>query len=266
MATYVISDIHGCFDEFQRILKEINFSEYDRLYLAGDYIDRGEQSYEMLRWLEDCPENVLPIKGNHDAEFSEYVSLMLQIDRAEELDTDPDSNEDSQILYDTTRYTLRRKNREFLGFFDYYGTIGDLLRNKGVTFAELICWARMFEKYPYYYRFFIGDRDCIIVHAGYCEDSGSLSEKYGSIEEFYLYAREEAVQIGGVKDGLIIAGHTPTIAKDTMFYTDGEVFRKYDEDKNCIFYDIDCGCAYYKQAPGGTLSCLRLEDEEVFYL
>lgn len=87
MATYVISDIHGCFKEFQQMLQKIEFSEDDRLYLAGDYIDRGKQSLEMLRWLECCPENVNPIKGNHDAEFAENISIMRQIDQAEELAT-----------------------------------------------------------------------------------------------------------------------------------------------------------------------------------
>ena len=81
-----------------------------------------------------------------------------------------------------------------------------------------------------------------------------------------LYARDEAVKIGGVKDGLIVAGHTPTIAKGTVFYTGGEVYRMHDEGRNCIFYNIDCGCAYHEQNPNGTLACLRMEDEEVLYL
>ena len=81
-----------------------------------------------------------------------------------------------------------------------------------------------------------------------------------------LYAREDAVKIGGVKDGFIVAGHTLTIAKGTVFYTGGEVYRMHDEGRNCIFYNIDCGCAYHKQNPNGTLACLRMEDEEVFYL
>ncbi len=52
MSTYVISDIHGCFDEFQTMLGRIGLTAEDRLILAGDYIDRGKQNLEMLRWLE----------------------------------------------------------------------------------------------------------------------------------------------------------------------------------------------------------------------
>ncbi len=266
MATYVISDIHGCFGEFQQLLCKIEFSEADRLYLAGDYIDRGKQSLEMLRWLESCPKNAMPIKGNHDAEFAENVGIMRQIDQAEELATDPDSNEDALILLDSVIYLMKTRNKAILEYFDYYGTIEDLLKNKGAAFGELCRWADMLAAYPYFYRFPVNDRDCIVVHAGYCEDMSLIANQYGSKEQFYLYAREEAIKFGGVENGLIIAGHTPTIAKDTAFYTDGEVFRHYDEVKNCIFYDIDCGCAYYERFPSGTMACLRLEDEEVFYL
>ncbi len=266
MSTYVMSDIHGCFEEFQQMLQKIDFSEDDRLYLAGDYIDRGKQSLEMLRWLKTCPKNVLPIKGNHDAEFAENVSIMRQIDQAEELATDPDSNEDALILLESVRYLMRAKNSEILEYFDYYGTIEDLLRDKGVTFGELCRWSDMLTAYSYFYRFPINDRDCIVVHAGYCENTELIADQYGSREQFYLYAREDAIRIGGVENGLIIAGHTPTIAKGTAFYTDGEIFRYYDEEKNCVFYDIDCGCVYYERFSSGTMGCLRLEDEEIFYL
>ena len=81
LANYVISDIHGCYDEFQEMLHKINRSDNDRLILAGEYIDRGPESKEMLYWLEECPKNVIPIKGNHDVEFVEYVNLMRQTDK-----------------------------------------------------------------------------------------------------------------------------------------------------------------------------------------
>ena len=40
MATYVISDIHGCFNEFDQMLEKIGFSGKDKLILAGDCIDQ----------------------------------------------------------------------------------------------------------------------------------------------------------------------------------------------------------------------------------
>ena len=42
MATYVMSDIHGDYDKFKKMMKKINFNtEKDKLYVLGDAIDRG---------------------------------------------------------------------------------------------------------------------------------------------------------------------------------------------------------------------------------
>ena len=76
MNTYVISDIHGCYDDFINMLDQISFNDHDQLILAGDYIDRGIQNYEMLRWMENAPDNVLLIKGNHDVEFAQCINIM----------------------------------------------------------------------------------------------------------------------------------------------------------------------------------------------
>lgn len=38
---YVMSDIYGCFDKYQAMLREIDFSSHDTLYVLGDVIDCG---------------------------------------------------------------------------------------------------------------------------------------------------------------------------------------------------------------------------------
>ena len=62
--TYIMSDLHGCFDELNAMLAKIGFSDQDKLILAGDYIDRGSQNYEMLCWMEQVPQNILLLRGN----------------------------------------------------------------------------------------------------------------------------------------------------------------------------------------------------------
>lgn len=42
MNTYVMSDIHGCYDEFQQMLEKIHFSDRD-LLIAPEIILTGEQ-------------------------------------------------------------------------------------------------------------------------------------------------------------------------------------------------------------------------------
>lgn len=39
--TYVISDIHGCYEKYRTMLEAIEFTEDDTLYVLGDVLDRG---------------------------------------------------------------------------------------------------------------------------------------------------------------------------------------------------------------------------------
>jgi len=51
MAIYAIGDIQGCYYSFLDLLKIIKFKRgRDQLWLAGDLINRGNGSLEMLRW------------------------------------------------------------------------------------------------------------------------------------------------------------------------------------------------------------------------
>lgn len=72
--------------------------------------------------------------------------------------------------------------------------------------------------------------------------------------------------MGGKPHGMIIAGHTPTVIKGEFSYHHGKVFRYYNQEKDCIFYDIDCGCVLRDRNPQASLACIRLEDEKVFYV
>ncbi|MCM1166676.1 MAG: metallophosphoesterase [Lachnospiraceae bacterium] len=240
-------------------------SENDRLIIAGDCIDRGGQSYEMLQWLEKCPPNVTLLRGNHDEKFSEYVELMLMLDRDEELSTDFSSNEDAIALYRSVRYFIKSNALTFLDF-DLYGTIEKLLTEHNITLGDLSKWAETFQKMPYYAKLEINGRTCVAVHAGYTENIDNLGENFDCVEDFYLYAREEGYLLGGIPHGMIIAGHTPTIADEKFAYTGGEVFRYYDAEKDCIFYDVDCGCAFRNINRDARLACIRLEDEKIFYI
>lgn len=67
MSTYVISDIHGYKDRFFDLLRQVQFSENDELYVLGDIIDRGPHSPEMLEWaIEEAGKNIHFLMGNHE--------------------------------------------------------------------------------------------------------------------------------------------------------------------------------------------------------
>jgi serine/threonine protein phosphatase 1 len=49
---FAISDIHGCYKPFyELIVNTIELTKSDQLILLGDYIDRGEQSKEVIDFI-----------------------------------------------------------------------------------------------------------------------------------------------------------------------------------------------------------------------
>lgn len=261
MSTYVMSDIHGCYTQFVQMLDKIQFGDSDKLILAGDYIDRGIDSLKMLKWiyLHFIDSNIIFLCGNHEKEFVSYIDLLLQIDKDNDLFTDYTSIDDCQFLYDTSIYTIKRKAPDFLKLFDIYNTLYCLLFIDKVPLSELITYTEMINKMSFYYRY---NPKTIIVHAGFIENIEKSLGKYKSIEDFYLYARDDAYLLGGIRNGTIISGHTPTLLENEFCYANGKVFHYYNRDKNCHYYNIDCGISF----SGGKLSCLRLEDYSVFYI
>jgi len=71
-----ISDIHGCFDEFRLLMLKTGYQpERDRLYLIGDYMDRGPNSKEVMYAVKDLVENhgAIALRGNHDQFFLDWI-------------------------------------------------------------------------------------------------------------------------------------------------------------------------------------------------
>lgn len=67
MSTYLIGDIHGCFDELKALLQRVNFDpQADTLWLTGDLVARGPGSLEVLRFVRDLGDSVRLVLGNHD--------------------------------------------------------------------------------------------------------------------------------------------------------------------------------------------------------
>lgn len=64
---YLIGDLQGCCDAFDRLLAEIGFSpSRDRIYVLGDLVNRGPASLQTLRRLRQIDDAATCLLGNHD--------------------------------------------------------------------------------------------------------------------------------------------------------------------------------------------------------
>jgi bis(5'-nucleosyl)-tetraphosphatase (symmetrical) len=67
MAIYAIGDIQGCYDELQRLLALIKFDPAkDKLWFAGDLVNRGPKSLQVLRFIKSLENRACTVLGNHD--------------------------------------------------------------------------------------------------------------------------------------------------------------------------------------------------------
>jgi len=67
LATYAVGDLQGCLDPLKALLERIDYAPTeDRLWFAGDVVNRGPQSLEALRFVRDLGDGTITVLGNHD--------------------------------------------------------------------------------------------------------------------------------------------------------------------------------------------------------
>jgi len=67
MAIYAIGDIQGCYYNLRLLLDKFNFSpEKDKLWLAGDVVNRGPDSLKTIRFIKSLGKRAITVLGNHD--------------------------------------------------------------------------------------------------------------------------------------------------------------------------------------------------------
>ena len=67
MATYIIGDIQGCYEELTALLEKIGFTPAtDKLIFVGDLVNRGPKSLETLRTIKAMGASAATVLGNHD--------------------------------------------------------------------------------------------------------------------------------------------------------------------------------------------------------
>ena len=65
---FVLTDIHGRFDLFKKMIRKIKLKKKDLLLILGDSCDRGEFSFELYNWYKKMIQkgyNIIHLMGNH---------------------------------------------------------------------------------------------------------------------------------------------------------------------------------------------------------
>ena len=230
---YVISDLHGYpVEKLKELLKKAEFGEDDFLYILGDVIDRnGDGGVGILCWLIE-QYNVQLVLGNHEAML---LSCDFVFDEITEESIEALTNEKIELLSnymlnggDVTLKSLQKLPRETQ--FD----ILDYLRD-----------APLFEAVS------IGDRDFILVHAGF--DNFRKERKISDYKADELIWTWPKLSDEYFEEVHTVFGHTPTKFFGNEY--DGKIL------KTKTWTCIDCGAAY-----GNEPILLRLDDYKEFRL
>lgn len=229
--TYVMSDLHGCYNLYQRMLQKINFSDNDTLYIIGDVIDRGEEGVKLLLELMEKT-NIKLLMGNH-----EYLMAVL-------LSNMKGSINPSTVLNENTLEGLQL-------WFDDGGrsTLIEFLSLSPEAQKQIV---QFLSNLPMVAEITVRTKSFVLVHSGFKNFAPSRALSSYTASEL-LFERNRLGQ-ACFPDKTVLVGHTPTFAYGKE-YT-GKILHWNQ------FINVDCGCSYPKS---GILGCLRLEDLMEFY-
>lgn len=263
MATYVISDIHGAFDEFNALLDKIHlrFDGQDQLYLLGDYGDWNPKSMDAIQFVRELDESynfVHCAMGNHEQLFLQTV----------------DSGFDGKVLNEPAVNWIYN-NRGLVTWNAYRSmppgerkTLIHWMRNLRYSFDVTVNGVHymLAHAYPYYY--------------DVQTDARNTAARQNEAIWRRLMIRENPFSgyTGSRHYDMLICGHTISdVYYQELRYEKDWPYRKPGQTvRNRIFHgekfiDIDCGAKCMEMQPDAgdvlqiatmraQLACLRLDD------
>lgn len=252
MATYVISDIHGMYDKFVKMLDKIGFDDDDILYVLGDVLDRGPNPIMVLQKMMEMP-NVIPIVGNHElmaAECMDFLCEEITEETIKKLSSETinnfinwDYNGSSSTINEFTKLDseMRKEVLEYIGDFSLYEEVEVTRTRQGHKGKG----PKKGERVTY-----------LLVHAGLGNYSPRKKlEDYSLNEIIWERADYDNPYYPDRENFFVINGHTPTQLIEGN-PKQGYIYR------NSNHIAIDCGACFR----GGRLAAICLETDKEYYV
>ncbi len=82
MRTFVISDIHGYYEPFIKMLELLDLKDDDKLYVVGDVIDRGDEGIKLIQDIM-ARKNVEMFLGNHEMMMLHAINYHRKLESGE---------------------------------------------------------------------------------------------------------------------------------------------------------------------------------------
>ena len=231
---YVMSDIHGEYQKYLKMLDLIQFSEEDSLFILGDIVDRGKDPVPVLKDMM-TRSNIFPIMGNHD-----FVALYLL------------SLLSTNITGETVDSTLQEDDiQDILAWIDDGGdtTIAQFQKIQPEERQELLDYI---AEFPLYETININQKTFILVHAGLGNFRKDKKLSEYTTDELLCTREDPDRRFFEDEDIYIITGHTPTpliSGKPEIYHSAHNIY-------------IDCGACF----DSGRLACLCLDTMQEFYI
>lgn len=113
MKYYVVSDVHGFYDQTVRALAEKGYFDDPlphKLIICGDLFDRGPQSREMQQFVAELVKKdaVILIRGNHEDLMEELVEKLPELTETDLYHSHYNANKTVHTLRDLTGCTVTK--------------------------------------------------------------------------------------------------------------------------------------------------------------
>ena len=231
---YLMSDVHGDYQSFYKMLTKIKFSSGDNLYILGDVVDKGEENLRLLDFIRSS-ENMILIKGNHEYLFERYLQGTINAE-----------------LWDACGGSVTREEVHQLSENEKEGYLAFL---KSLPVYKILTVNG--EKYFLTHSGYNADYDVLDSVTGLIDIKASVDQAVAADQERYLFSNDIHYLPAIIRfDKKIIVGHYPTL----LLPEHGRATIYHGEK----YIDIDTGNE--RRNEGGRLSCLRLDDGREFYV